>query len=78
MSKKTETNAYEFEILEGGTYPKKYRNMACEDCGWPTKNWKGMHREHEFFTDSHEYVTLRCDNCNWIMVWFRVFVGEML
>jgi hypothetical protein len=91
------TNAYEFEIVEGGSYPKKYKLMVCDECGSIMRNWKGSHRDSEFFvmkdgsvvTPSkygdiepsdleHEYATLRCDDCDSILVWFRVQIGSML
>ena len=66
-----DTNLLDFEICEGGMYPKKYRNNCCDECGKTIRNYQGMRREAEFivlkdgtiypswekFLETHDSVT---------------------
>jgi len=69
-----EGNLFDFEIPEGGQYPREYETTLCEECGEHRKNWRGIKRHHAFFSKAgkYEYANLTCTACGYIVAWFRV------
>jgi hypothetical protein len=68
------TNLFDFEIPEGGQWSDEYKTNICEECGSFWREWRGLKREHLFFTadGKYGYAALRCKRCGHSQAYYRV------